>query len=181
MGLPKLTRCLGANSTIRTLECSQVREPPFVLVSAMNPNPNPNPNPSLSPNPKPNQNLNLNPNPNPNLNQRWRGLCEAALGSSSLETFCSRPVAAVHALLASLPPVDAPLKGGMFAHHMHFDVAPAAFPPHERPKCPAALPSQRSVAELKKQLRAGAAASGAHFEGKLRQQRARPLYLLLTT
>ena len=88
--------------------------------------------------------------------------------------------------------MDAPLKGGVFAHHMHFDMASAALPPHERPKCPAALPSQRSVAELKEQLRAGAAASGSHFEGKLRQQRARPStnnfllttatdYLLLTT
>ena len=77
--------------------------------------------------------------------------------------------------------MNAPLKGGVFAHHMHFDVAPAAFPPHERSKCPAALPPQRSIAELKEQLRAGAAASGAHFEGKLRQQRARPLYVLLTT
>ena len=32
VGLTKLTRCLGANSTIRTFECSQVREAPFVLV-----------------------------------------------------------------------------------------------------------------------------------------------------
>jgi len=74
--------------------------------------------------------------------------------------------------------VDAPLKGGVFAHHMHFDVAPADFPPHELRKCPAARPAQRSVGELTELLRGRAAASAAHFDAKLRRQRARPLFEL---
>ena len=37
VGLTKLTRCLGGNSTIRTLECSQVREAAFVLVRRQGP------------------------------------------------------------------------------------------------------------------------------------------------
>ena len=75
--------------------------------------------------------------------------------------------------------MDAPLKGGVFAHHMHFDVAPADFPPHEPRKCPAARPAQRSVGELTELLRGRAAASAAHFDAKLRRQRARPPHLLL--
>ena len=74
--------------------------------------------------------------------------------------------------------MDAPLKGGVFAHHMHFDVAPADFPPHEPRKCPAARPAQRSDGELTSLLRGRAAASAAHFDAKLRRQRARPLFEL---
>ena len=68
VGLTKLTRCLGTNSTLRTLECSQVREASFVLVRRPEPRPhlNPNPaqarNPTPKPKPKPNHNHNHNHN-----------------------------------------------------------------------------------------------------------------------
>ena len=46
VGLTKLTRCLGTNSTLRTLECSQVREASFVLVRRPGTSPSPEPNPA---------------------------------------------------------------------------------------------------------------------------------------
>ena len=68
--------------------------------------------------------------------------------------------------------------GGVFAHHMHFDTVFDANPPHKPRKCPAARPPQRSVGELMELLRGRAAASAAHFDAKLRRQRARPLFEL---
>ena len=48
VGLTKLTRCLGTNSTLRTLECSQVREASFVLVRRPGTSPSPEHKPSPS-------------------------------------------------------------------------------------------------------------------------------------
>ena len=135
VGMANFTRCLVENATLRTLDCSQVNAPPFLL--------------------------------------RWRGLCEAAVGSGSLQTFSRKPLDDVRKLLASRPPVDEPLKGGMFGAHIHFHVVPAAaFPPHERPKCPAALPSKRNATALTELLGEARAKSAAHFESKLVKLRA---------
>ena len=63
VGLTKLTRCLGTNSTLRTLECSQVREASFVLVRRPRTSPSPEPNPAQAR--KPPQPKLENPYPQP--------------------------------------------------------------------------------------------------------------------
>ena len=66
VGLTKLTRCLGTNSTLRTLECSQVREASFVLVRRPGTSPSPEPNPAQARKPPQPKLENPYPQPNPN-------------------------------------------------------------------------------------------------------------------